>query len=39
MELLLSSEERLRSLMNVDIAKVVYYDKALHHINKEGKLS
>ncbi|CAD8127241.1 unnamed protein product [Paramecium sonneborni] len=37
--LILSSEERLRSLMNVDLAKVVYYNQLLYHINKEGKLS
>ncbi|CAD8108494.1 unnamed protein product [Paramecium primaurelia] len=38
-ELLLSSEERLRSLMNVDHAKVIYLDNYLYHINKDGKLT
>ncbi|CAD8124319.1 unnamed protein product [Paramecium sonneborni] len=39
LELLLSSEERLRSLMNVDLAKVIYLDNYLYHINKEGKIT
>ncbi|CAD8193247.1 unnamed protein product [Paramecium octaurelia] len=38
-DLILSSEERLRSLMNVDLAKVVYYNQVLFHIDREGKLS
>ncbi|CAD8185853.1 unnamed protein product [Paramecium pentaurelia] len=38
-DLILSAEERLRSLMNVDLAKVVYYNQVLSHINRDGKLS
>ncbi|CAD8128035.1 unnamed protein product [Paramecium sonneborni] len=38
-DFILSSEERLRSLMNVDMAKIVYYNQHLYHINKDGKLS
>ncbi|CAD8045055.1 unnamed protein product [Paramecium primaurelia] len=38
-ELLLSSEERLRSLMNVDQAKVIYWNNNLYHINKDGKMT
>ncbi|CAD8133132.1 unnamed protein product [Paramecium pentaurelia] len=37
-DLILSAEDRLRSLMNVDQAKVVYYNQVLSHINRDGKL-
>ncbi|CAK67697.1 unnamed protein product (macronuclear) [Paramecium tetraurelia] len=37
-DLILSAEDRLRSLMNVEQAKVVYYNQVLSHINREGKL-
>lgn len=38
--LLLQAEERLRSLMNVEIAKVTFQNEgSMFHVDKEGKLS
>lgn len=38
-EFLLMAEERLRSMMNVDMAKVAYFhDNVLYHVDKDMEI-